>query len=165
MNENVLEPMLTTGRWHSRPVTYWGGQWRQLRGQIPQFKIDDFRVSNEAPSNPYMKSVVRQPRTSSEKMIPVGVVSNTYTLVQHDQVVEKCFEAFRKVKIDPDPLRCELGLTELGEWMTIRVFFPDRFSYTPNDGQRLDLCLECASGSNPSGPRRRDHRSRHRFAR
>jgi hypothetical protein len=124
-------------------VTYWGGRWRQLRGQIPQFKIEDFQVSKEYPANPYMKSVVRLPRASCDQVIPVGVVSNTYTLVQHDHVVEKCFEAIRRVKIDPDPLRCELGLTELGEWMTLRVFFPDRFSYTPKDGQRLDLCLEC----------------------
>ena len=47
MNEDVLEPMMTKGRWHSRPVTYWGGRWRQLRGQLPQFKIDDFRVSKD----------------------------------------------------------------------------------------------------------------------
>lgn len=143
MNEHALEPLSRTGLWHSRLVTYWGGRWGQLRGQIPQFQIEDFRVAKETPANPYMKSVVRLPRTLFEQVVPVGVVSNTYALIQHDDVVQKCFEAIRKVKIDPDMLRCELGLTELGEWMTLRVFFPDRFAYTPKDGQTLDLCLEC----------------------
>jgi hypothetical protein len=143
MNEDVLEPLARTGRWHSRPVTYWGGRWEHLRRQIPQFKIEDFRVSKETPSNPYMKSVVRVPRTAVEQLMPVGVVSNTYTLVQHDAVVQKCFDAIRKVEIDPGSLRCELGLTEFGKWMNLRIFLPDRFVHMPKDDQRLDLCLEC----------------------
>lgn len=87
--------------------------------------------------------VVRLPRTSFELAIPVGVVSNTYSLVQHDEVVQKCLDAICQVNIDPNALRCELGLTEFGEWMALRVCFPDRFAYAPRDDQRLDLCLEC----------------------
>lgn len=90
-----------------------------------------------------MKSVVRLPVDPLDKMIPVGVVSNTYHLVQHYEVVEKCLESIHKADIDATTLRCELGLTDFAEWMTLRIFFPDRFSYMPGDAQRLNLCLEC----------------------
>jgi hypothetical protein len=143
MSEHAPERLSRIGRWHSRPVTYWGGRWAQLRAQIPQFQIDDFRVSNESTANPYLKSVVRLPMTLFEQAVPVGVVSSNYALVQHNAAAERCFDAIQMVGIEPDTLRCELGLTELGEWMNLRIYFPDRYSHIPSDHRRVDLCLEC----------------------
>jgi hypothetical protein len=90
-----------------------------------------------------MKAVVRIPRTKFEQAIPVGTVSNTYTLAQHDEVAGKCLAGMKEAGIGTDELRCELGLTELGEWMNLRIYFPDRYSHTPQDGKQLALRLEC----------------------
>jgi Domain of unknown function (DUF932) len=40
-------------------------------------------------------------------------------------------------------LRYEVGLSELGEWMNFRVYFPDSYSFTDAHGYKLDLRLEC----------------------
>jgi hypothetical protein len=44
--------------------------------------------------------------------------------------------------VDTSNVRCELGLTELDEWMNLRIYFPDEYSYTPADGHKLDLRFE-----------------------
>ena len=97
------------------------------------------------PPNPYMKSVVRVPRTIFEHPLPVGVVSNTYSLVQHADVASQCFEGIRDAGIDPSSLHCELGLTDLGEWMNLRIYFPEQYQkkLQPNVGDAMDLRVEC----------------------
>jgi len=119
--------MEESGRWHARDVIYSSGRWSQLKTLIPTFELADFRVGPDFPSNPYMRSVFRKPRTVVEHLMPVGVVSNTHPLVQHAAVVEKCFEGIRNEGIDPLSLHCELGLTELGEWMNLRIYFPEKY--------------------------------------
>ena len=73
--------------------------------------------------NPYLKTIVRLPRTPFEQPVPVGVVSNTYTLTQHKEVAEKCFEGIRLAGTPTSDLRCEVGLAQLGEWMNLRIYF------------------------------------------
>ena len=94
---------------------------------LPKFELADFTAGLSVLSNPYLRSVVRIPRTATEQAIAVGVVSNTYTLVQHEEVAEKCFDGLRRAGVDVSTLRCELGLTPLGEWMNLRVYFPDTY--------------------------------------
>jgi len=143
LNSDFIEPLEESGRWRARDVSYWAGRWDQLYDQMPKFKSDDFRVSPKEPPNPYMKVIVRQPRKKYEQPIPVGVVSNTYTLAQHSEVAEKCFNGIQNAGIETGDLRCELGLTELGEWMNLRIYFPDEYSHKPKDGEKLLLRLEC----------------------
>jgi hypothetical protein len=133
------------GRWRAREVKYWSGRWDRLRQQIPTFTTEDFRVGGDNPANPYLKSVVRQPSTLFEKPIPVGVVSPSYTLAQHSDVAEKCLEGIKSVGIRLEELDCELGLTDLGEWMNFRVYFPDRYSHVPQDKNPIRLRMECVN--------------------
>jgi hypothetical protein len=134
-----------TGRWRARNVKYWRGRWEQLKSQIPTFKIEDFRVAGDTPSNPYLKTVVRQPLTLFEMPVPVGVVSNTYSLAQHTEVAAKCLQGIETIGVSVNDLECEVGLTELGEWMNLRIYFPDRFTFTPSDGNPIRLRLECTN--------------------
>jgi hypothetical protein len=70
-------------------------------------------------------------------------VSTTYQLAQHADVVEMCLAGIREHKIDPASLRCEVGLTPLGEWMNFRAYFPETFLSQTRDGHKLALRLEC----------------------
>lgn len=54
-----------------------------------------------------------------------------------------CLKGLREHKIDPSVLRCEVGLTPLGEWMNFRAYFPESFSYNPSDKNKMALRLEC----------------------
>ena len=132
-----------SSRWRARDVTYVAGKWKFLARLIPRFSTEDFKAHPDDPSNPYMRTVVRQPVTATERPIPVGVVSNSYCLAQHADVVEKCFEGLRAQKLDPETLKCEVGLSPLGEWMNFRAYFPNHLSHNPQDGNPLALRLEC----------------------
>ena len=132
-----------TGRWRARNVNYWGGHWEQIQKLIPKFTIEDFRMDASTPTNPYLKTIVRQPITKAEMPIPVGVVSHSYMLAQHAEVANKCFEGINSENIKLDNLDCEIGLTDLGEWMNLRVYFPKDFDHTPSDGKTIRLRLEC----------------------
>lgn len=139
----TVELLDQTGRWHSRTVNYWRGRWEQLQRLLPRFAIEDFRAGNDAPPNPYLKTVVRQPATVYEMPIPVGVVSNSYALAQHLDVANKCLEGIEAVGVDINDLDYEVGLTELGEWMNLRIYFPDLYNQTFADKNVMRLRLEC----------------------
>jgi len=141
--EEMVEVTDEMVRWRARDVSFMKGRWSALSKRIPRFAIEDFKAVADGPANPHIRSVVRLPVTVTERQIPVGVVSNTYQLAQHADVVEMCFEGFRAHKIDPSVLLCEVGLTPLGEWMNFRAYFPKEFSYNPEDKNKLDLRLEC----------------------
>lgn len=143
MSDDTIQVLDEKSRWRARGVCYWSGKWEKLSSQLPVFKTADFQAAEDAPANPYLKTVVRLPRTLVEKPIPVGVVSHTYTLAQHSDIAEKCLQGLRSAGIKTDSLRCELGLTELGEWMNLRVYFPERYNHTPFDGNPIRLRLEC----------------------
>ena len=143
MTQAVVEPLEESKRWRSRPVKYWGGTWEAVSSQVPRFEIGDFKTEGDSPPNPFLKAVVRVPQTQYERPIPVGVVSNSYGLAQHHEVAEKCFEGIKQAKIDPRGLRCEVGLSELGEWMNLRIYFPPENDFIHRSDDRMKLRVEC----------------------
>lgn len=141
--DETVELTDETVRWRARDATFLTGKWQALSKRIPQFSIEDFKVAADGPSNPHIRTVVRQPVSVTEQRIPVGVVSNTYQLVQHADVVAMCIKGLKAHGIDTSDLRCELGMTILGEWMNFRIHFPDSFSFRACDKNALTLRLEC----------------------
>lgn len=73
----------------------------------------------------------------------MGIVSNTYTLAQHSEIANLCIEGIKYCGTDINRVRCELGLSALGEWMNLRIYFPDEYDFTPLDENPLKLRLEC----------------------
>lgn len=142
-SEGSVELTDETVRWRARDATFLAGKWGALSKRIPRFVVEAFKATADGPANPHIRTVVRLPVSVTEQRIPVGVVSNTYRLAQHGDVVEMCLKGIRAHDIDPSVLRCEVGLTPLGEWMNFRAYFPDSFSHNPGDGNKLALRLEC----------------------
>lgn len=142
-SQERLELTNETVRWRARDATFLAGKWDALSKRIPRFVVEDFKASADGPANPHIRTVVRLPVSVTELRIPVGVVSNTYRLAQHADVVEMCLKGICAHDIDPSVLRCEVGLTQLGEWMNFRAYFPDSFSHNPGDGNKMALRLEC----------------------
>jgi len=139
----LVEVLSEAGRWNARDVAYLAGNWQQLKSRIPRFELRDFATAPGEPANPHLKAVVRLPLSAAERPIPVATVSHRYTLASHATIIEACLMALKKCGINPNILKCELGLTALGEWMNFRAYFPDEFSFTPADGNKLALRLEC----------------------
>jgi hypothetical protein len=143
MTQPVVEPLSEQKRWRTRDVKYWGGTWEAIAPLIPTFEIGDFKAEGDSPSNPYMKTVIRKPQSRVERPMPVGVVSNSYGLAQHHEVAGRCLQGIRDAGVETSALRCEVGLTELGEWMNLRVYFPSKYDFTRSEEDKLGLRLEC----------------------
>lgn len=150
MNDTV-EILEGEGNWRRHTVRYMSGRWEVLKREIPLFRIEDFKVEPDGPSNPFLKTVVRVPRNDFERSVPVGTVSPSYSLAQHAEVVERCLDGIRQSELDPSDWKCEIGLTELGEWMNFCIYFPEEFSHVPKgDKNELGLRLECFNSVNGS---------------
>lgn len=130
-------------KWHSRDVKYISGSWDAIKLEIPEFRLDDFKSGVEEPPNPFLKTVTRLPLYPTESEIPVGVVSNTYGLIQHIKIAELCIDSILNFNIDISNLTCELGLSTLGEWMNFRIYFPEEYSHSDSTGNKMALRLEC----------------------
>jgi hypothetical protein len=50
---------------------------------------------------------------------------------------------FAAVQIDPADVKAELKITEYGERMTLSLYFPEKYSFDPGDGNPMALRLEC----------------------
>jgi hypothetical protein len=130
-------------QWRSRKVRYFSGDWDAIRTVLPQFDLVPFAAGEDEPSNPFLQTVMRKPLSAAERPIPVGVVSHTYSLAPHDDVAVLCSKGLTDTGIEPRNLRYEIGLSELGEWMNLRIYLDDSYSFTDARGNKLDLRLEC----------------------
>lgn len=50
-----------------------------------------------------------------------------------------------EARIPTDDLQAEAGLSELGEWMNLRLYFPESFHFEPHPGDSMQLRLECTN--------------------
>jgi hypothetical protein len=132
------------GRWRARDVHYWRGTTEALTNLIPEFTRRPFAVpTNDGAENPFFDTIVRLPMTLFEKEIPIGIVSKSYRLLQHREVMSLVLKALRKAGVAPATCTWELGLSQFGEFMELRIGLPREFEYMPNDGKVLRLTFEC----------------------
>ena len=139
----ALSLMPGKAAWRARQVQYYAGDWASIQMVLPEFDLKPFSAGQDEPPNPFLKTVLRKPLSAAERPIPVGVVSHTYSLASHRDVAALCRWGVLTTDIEPDDLRYEVGLSELGEWMNFRIYFPDSYSFTDAHDNRLDLRLEC----------------------
>jgi hypothetical protein len=129
--------------WRSRKVQYYAGDWTSIQTVLPEFELKPFSVGPDEPANPFQQTVMRKPLSAAVRPIPVGVVSHTYSLAPHREVVSLCRNGLIAAGIDPSDLRCEIGVSELGEWMNFRIYLPDSYNFVDAGGHPLGLRLEC----------------------
>jgi hypothetical protein len=125
--------------WRSRKVQYYSGDWNSIQAILPDFELQPFSAGQDEPANPFLQTVMRKPLSAVERPIPIGVVSHTYSLAPHRQVAALCRDAFVKAGFQPNELRYEVGLSELGEWMNFRIYFPESYSFVDSYNGKLDL--------------------------
>jgi hypothetical protein len=130
--------------WRSRKVQYYSGDdWASIQGVLPEFELRPFTAGENEPSNPFLQTVVRKPLSIVERHIPVGIVSHTYSLVPHREIAALCRKGIIEAGIDATDLRYEVGLSELGEWMNLRICLPDAYDFVDAHGNHVGLRLEC----------------------
>lgn len=140
---DTIELSGETGKFRSREVEFVSGPFDQIIKRIPEFELADFQLGVAGAPNPNYKTVVRKPLRPQEVAIPVGIVSPSYALVQHREVAALCKDALEQGQLSLEGLKCDLGLTPLGEYMVFRAYLPDDTGFTAKDGMRTSLRLEC----------------------
>ncbi len=143
---NAISIMPGEALWRSRKVQYYAGGWDAIQSVLPEFKLAPFIAGAGEPPNPFLQTVIRLPLSATERQMPVGVVSHTYSLAPHREVAALCRDGLinvKQAKIEPGELRYEVGLSELGEWMNFRIYLPSRYDFTDSHGEKLALRLEC----------------------
>ncbi len=134
-------------KWLGSPVSTFNGSIDDILKFIPEFDRRPFALSSQKSSaiqNAYMDMIVRQPISETDNAeIPIGVVSKTYQLVQHKEVITTIIKAVRKINIDPSQITAELKITEYAERVGLHIQFPDEYSIDPGDGNTLALRLGC----------------------
>ena len=68
--------------------------------------------------------IVRPAAAAGQIPVPAAVVSKSYVLVQHMDVVSALVDAMRAVGVNPTSLNCRLRLTEGGTRMALRAELP-----------------------------------------
>jgi Domain of unknown function (DUF932) len=144
-NDLMTAVSIMTGEalWRSRKVRYYAGDWDAIQTVMPDFDLVPFSAGQDEPANPFLQTVMRKPLSVTERAIPIGVVSHTYSLASHREVAALCRSGLISTGIDPASLRYEIGLSELGEWMNLRIYLDDSFSFKDAYEKKLDLRLEC----------------------
>ena len=133
-------------KWLGVPVNEIIGIVPKIAEKIPRFTRIPFALGNNghpAKSNPYLDMIVQEPLNGNGTRVPVGVVSKSYTLLQHETVFDRSIKAIQAAGVELNQIRVYLKLTESGERMELQFFFPDEFSVTPSDGERVALRLQC----------------------
>lgn len=142
--------------WLGAPVKAFDGTFAAVRAHVPTFARVPFSVESptegKREANPSYDAIVRLPMTQAEAAVPIGIVSKSYNLVQHHDVLRLVEDAVREADIDPTALAIRLRITERGERMMLQVLMPDeprfRFQVAPNDSMGLQLCcLNSVEGS------------------
>jgi hypothetical protein len=133
-------------KWLGVPVNEWTGPVTEIAKRIPRFARAPFASNNNGhPSkqNPYFDMIIQEPLTRNAERVPIGIVSKSYTLLEHKTVFDRAIDAIKAAGVKLEQLRVHLRLTEHGERMDLQFLFPDDFSITPNDGWPMSLRLRC----------------------
>lgn len=131
-------------RWNGLPVQQWDGSFNELYKRIPNFERRPFTFeSRPVDTNRFYDLIVRQPVRDDPATVPVGVVSKTYSLIQHHEIATEARKAIEGIGVKCDEIECSLSLTSYGERMALFLKLPGDFQFDPGDGYPMTLRLCC----------------------
>jgi len=134
-------------KWFNSPVTYHEGPIAELSQKLPTFERRGFGLAMTDPQfarlNQRLDTVVRQPSPDDACRVPVGIVSKSYQLLQHTEVLDFACAVLGKANLPLDQVQAELRLTEYGERMELSLRLPEQYAFDPGDGHPMALRLEC----------------------
>jgi len=132
-------------KWLGSPISTHKGTINEILTHIPEFERRPFSLISQdglKNENVFMDMIVRKSVSELDKAeIPIGIVSKSYQLVQHRQVITTVINALKNVDIDPEDVTAELQITKYGERVGLHIQFPDQYTIEPRTGDKLALRL------------------------
>lgn len=139
--------------WLGAPVRRYEGTPAEIRARLPVFERRPFLVvptgGRAAQVNPLYDTIVRLP-LDGEPEVGVGLVSRTYTLIQHRDLLEMLIQALAAAGVAPDEVHAAVQITEFGERMELQLLLPPRYSFDPGDSKPMALEVRCINSVDAS---------------
>jgi len=134
-DENPDE-MSQNRRWKGSPIWERSGLPSELRRSLPRFQRDD----NMFVFNDEKDLIVRVWMDGDSSVVPVGMVSHTYQLIQHEDLLDGMICCLGTNGIDGEALEFKATLTANGERAVLRAGLGGAFEISP-DGHPTALEL------------------------
>ncbi len=136
--------------WIGRPVNENSDHFEKIRGLIPTFSREGFKIDGQ--ENEHLDMIVKLPRYPNDTKIPVATVSKSYSLIQHREILNEIESALKTMGYPIENFETDLQLTIYGERMWLRITFQEEHSFDPGDGYPLTLQLHVINSVDGSTP-------------
>jgi hypothetical protein len=133
--------------WNGQGVLVKQGTLAELRAALPEFMLQPFGAFPNI--NEDLQQVVRKPTTEDQRTIPVGVVSLSYDLVQHTEVLDWLRAGTAKAGLADDLIETDLYLSHYGERMLLWAKLKNQI-FDPGDGFPLRSVIVCQNSVDKS---------------
>jgi hypothetical protein len=145
--------------WGGESVLHFCAPLATLPGRLPAFARRPFGLALEeplprpVPGNRYYDAIVRLPVPADERPVPVGLVSKSYSLVQHRDLALVLVRTLERLQIDPGRVKADVRMTEYGSRLDMELTLPGRGLDVDGRG-RMDLTIRCFNSVDRSLPLR-----------
>jgi hypothetical protein len=126
--------------WYGYPVVEHRGRLDDLVHMLPVFALQFFGEGLAA--NQFLQQVVRLPDASRSGSIPVGVVSRSYKLIQHSEVVAWLRAGLQEARLEEDLAQNRMCMSQYGERMMLWITLSG-LDFDPGDGHPLRVVISC----------------------
>ncbi len=100
LDEEPANAALSSLKWAGRSATKRNDYFKDIRNVIPMFDRQPFvKGSTE---NQYFDTIIMLPTNRHNTSVPITIVSKSYSLVQHHDVLDAVERAFNDLKYDTD---------------------------------------------------------------
>ncbi|RMF97122.1 MAG: DUF932 domain-containing protein [Candidatus Schekmanbacteria bacterium] len=132
-----FEEQMDIFRWFGIPVKQSESTLEEMLERIPYFDKRPFTADEE---NKNYDVIVRKP-INGEGEIPVGIVSKSYSLIQHRDILNFIINSIKDEFLDHEEMKFLFFLTEYGERMELLMRFPSKYHFDPGDGYKVGFSL------------------------
>jgi hypothetical protein len=145
--QQMILPIGQDQKWFNSPVIFDKGTLTDIPQYIPDFDRREFifaaKPDQRSRANPHLDMIVRKPFGKDAEFIPIGIVSKDYVLIKHSEVLQAVKQSLEQFKISAQEVRAEIRMAEHGERMALTLTLPDRYTFDPGDGHKIETRLEC----------------------
>ena len=138
----LKEPMESI---HSTQGSFNEGSFDEIRNKLCTFSRKPFKT--EIGENKDLDVII-----NTSNGVPVGVVSKSYSLIEHHDLLNAIESSFKNLGFDIDKAELKLSTTKYNERIWLRIKFADDYTFDPGDGHLLTPKLHVLNSVNGITP-------------
>lgn len=141
-------------RWGNSTIKEFEGTFDQVYSNLPTFsqRVASMQLNSSPHGQNVNKSrdVIVCDQSSNWKLVPVGMVSKRYRLIQHTDLFAGVMESLDAIGIKSSTVNIKAYLSEYGERASFLFELPHDYTFDPGDRENITptlFCLNSVDGS------------------